>query len=300
MLITRFRQIKNKKGITLVEMLAAVTITAILAIVLSMLIVPVMNTYNVSAVRVELAQAATSRLNDMAKHLRGAEGIYLSTAKRNVSKTWYNGKNNYFNDSSTGKFPKEDNYVFPEIRWENYSNPPGSNTTRDTRACIFDGVITTRARYSFVMDNYYERKESVKGYLYPELVIADYSDMSKRFLDYAGGFGIKLESDDYQTRDIVCPDVESMFFYVRQNPDNGNSPTVLEMHLIVKKGKITYEGTKTIVCENLVIRKDKIYTTDFTHWNGNVLTKQNVTVSTGTDPKKWTKYYTVWFAKERN
>lgn len=40
MLWTRFRQAKNKKGMTLIEMLAAIAITAILAAVLSMMIIP--------------------------------------------------------------------------------------------------------------------------------------------------------------------------------------------------------------------------------------------------------------------
>ena len=43
MLFRRMRFGKNKKGITLVEMIAAVAITAILASVLSMMVVPVLN-----------------------------------------------------------------------------------------------------------------------------------------------------------------------------------------------------------------------------------------------------------------
>ena len=45
MLFSRWKFCKNKKGVTLVEMIAAVAITAILASVLSMMIVPVMNSY---------------------------------------------------------------------------------------------------------------------------------------------------------------------------------------------------------------------------------------------------------------
>ena len=56
---------KSKKGITLVEMLAAVVITAILASVLSMMIVPVINSYRKSEAKTQMQAAVTSRLNDI-------------------------------------------------------------------------------------------------------------------------------------------------------------------------------------------------------------------------------------------
>lgn len=300
MLWTRFRQAKNKKGMTLIEMLAAIAITAILAAVLSMMIIPVMNTYKTNATKVELAQAVTTRLNDIALFLRGATGVYLSDAKRNVSKTWYPGQT--FSNTNTAKMYNEANYFFPEIRWkEKQSN---ESETVKSRRVEFDGLRTvlkggTRC-YAFVMDDYYKRNGGVTGYLYPELIIADWSNMSKRYLDYGSDkkkvnenfSGMSINSDDYQSKEYWCPDNGSMYFLVRTNADDENRANVLEIHLTVKKGDISYEGMKTIVCENLVINKDVIYTTNFQSWSGSNLNKKAATVSTSSST---TKYYTVWF-----
>ena len=114
MLIIRFRQAKNLKGVSLLEMIAAIAITAILAAVLSMMIVPVINTYRTNSVKTELRQAVTSRLNDFAYYLRGASGVYLSDVKRTPSQKWYPGKT--FKKSTDSNAPKEALYVFPEIR----------------------------------------------------------------------------------------------------------------------------------------------------------------------------------------
>ena len=303
MFVTKFRHTKNKKGITLIEMIAAIAITAILASVLSMMIVPVLNTYQANAARVELVQAATSRLNDIAMHLRGARGIYVSESTRDVSKQkeWANGSGNYFSNKNTDKMFKEGNYLFPEIRW--YEKQDSESDTVKSRRVEFDGVRTVASPekriYSFVMDNYHERsnKGAVSGYYYPELVVGDWSNMQRRYLDYAGGFGIKLASDDYQSEEYWCPDNKSMYFLVRRNPDDSNRANVLEIHLTVKKGDVSYEGVKTIVCENLVIKKDIIYTNNFQSWSGDNLVKKAAAVNTGTDSSKWTKYYTVWFTK---
>ena len=309
MLLTKLRQAKSKKGMTLVEMLAAIAITAILATVLSMMIVPVINTYRTNETKVYLAQAVTARLNDMALYLRGAKGVYVGTAKRNVNNVWYNrttsgdNKNNYFSDTNTSKMYTEDTYVFPEIRWATSDG----NEPRKTRKVEFDGLKTvagsSKRCYCFVLDNYYERYKNgngkkITGYLYPELIVADWSNNSKRFLAYGSYFGMKLSSDEYQESpetDIYCPSNSSMFFYVHKNPDNGDRANVLEMHLTLKKGSVTYEGVKTIVCENLVINEDNIYTVNFTSWSGSTLNKKSVTTTSGTDKSKWTKYYTIWF-----
>ena len=293
MLWTRFRQAKNKKAMTLLEMIAAIAITAILAAVLSMMIVPVMNTYKTNATKVELAQAVTSRLNDIALFLRGATGVYLSTAKRDVSKVWYPGET--FSNTNTTKMFTEATYVFPEIRWkEKKSN---ESDTVKTRRVEFDGLRTamtgsTRC-YSIVMDNYYQRNGGVSGYLYPELIVADWSNMSKRYLDYGSAFDMKLGSDDYKSKEYWCPNNQSMYFLVKKNKDDEKRANALEIHLTVKKGDVSYEGTKTIVCENLVINKDVIYTTDFTKWSGDKLKKQAAEITTSSST---TKYYTVWFS----
>ena len=296
MLWMRFRQAKSRKGLTLVEMIAAIAITAILATVLSMMIVPVMNTYKVNSTKVELSQAVTSRLNDIAMFLRGATGVYLSTTKRTTSKVWYNGKDKYFSNTNTKYMFTENMYILPEIRWKEKQD--NESDAVKARRVEFDGLRTVMRNnrcYSFVMDNYYERKNGSAnaGYLYPELVIGDWSNMSRRYLDYAGGFGMKLASDVYQSEDYWCPNNESMYFLVRTNPDNGNKANALEIHLTVQKGDVSYEGVKTIVCENLAIKGDVIYTNNFQNWTGSTLNKKKAEVSTSSST---TKYFTVWFS----
>jgi len=286
---------------TLVEMIAAIAITAILAAVLSMMIVPVMNTYKTQATKVELAQAVTSRLNDIALFLRGATGVYLSDSTRDVTKVWYPGET--FSNSNRSKMYGETTYVFPEIRWKEKQS--SESDTVKKRRVEFDGLRTvlkggTRC-YCFVMDNYYERKNNVTGYLYPELIIADWSNMSKRYLDYGSARknnsslseGVNLNSDDYQNKEYTCPNNNSLYFLVRQNLDDENRTNALEIHLTVSKGDVSYEGTKTIVCENLVINKDVIYTTNFQKWTGSTLNKSAAEATTKSYTKK---YYSVWFS----
>ena len=297
MLFARIKRLKNRKGVTLVEMVVAMAIVAILATVLSMMIVPVMNAYTINETQTRLAEAVDSRLNDMAMYLRGATGVYLSTAVRNTSKKWLfgytNGKPKAFSDTDTTNMPTEGDGFLPELR-----------RSDNNKKTMYDGVRTTQAIYSFVMDNYHERESGVSGYFYPEMVIASYdpdNPTGYRYYGYAGSFNMKLQSDDYQSQDFWCPDNKSMFFYVRQNPDDNNSATVLEMHLAVKQGKVTYEGVKTIVCETLVIKGVPIRTNNFYNWSQNskgewVIDYKTATVSTD---KNRTPYYTVWFSREK-
>lgn len=291
MLLRKFRQAKNKKAVTLLEMLAAIAITAILASVLSMLMVPVMNTYSRNRVKADLEEAVTARLNDMAMYLRGATGVYLSTSVRNTSKKWNfgysNGKPKAFSDSDTTNMPTEGDGLLPEIR-----------RSDNNKKVMYDGVRTTQAKYSFVMDNYHEREDGVSGYLYPEMIIASYNPddyKGYRYYGYAGSFNMKLQSDDYQSKDFWCPNNKSLVFYVRKNADNNNSATVLEIHLTVKQGDVQYEGVKTIVCETLVIKGVPIRTNNFYTWNGSELVYKNAEVSTDKDKHP---YYTVWFSRD--
>ena len=262
MLIEKLRRAKNKKGVTLVEMIAAIAITAILATVLSMMVVPVMNTYSSNRAKVALYDAATSRLNDIAMYLRGATGIYLSSYTMS----------------------------YPDI-----------NTNSD-HSVQFGAVRYFHIRCGIAMDDYYAQHGSpkVKNYLYPEFKVVDYSDVSAPTIDYASEYGMKLQSDDYQTKELLCPSKESLYFYVRQNPDDANRGNALEIHLTVKKGDVEYEVSKTIICENLVINEkeeEKIIHTAKFKWENNKYNREAATVSTGSDSSKWKKYYSVWFSK---
>ncbi|HAE89312.1 MAG TPA: hypothetical protein DCG79_05580 [Clostridiales bacterium] len=256
MLFVRWKKARNKKGITLVEMLAAVVITAILASVLSMMIVPVMNSYSKSETKTLLQTAATSRLNDIAYHLRGATGVYVSSTPKSF---------------------------------------PDTNKTSDQ----YKGVKYFDAKFGFALFNCYQNKSS--SYLYPELKFVKYPTTSSGdpSIEWASSYtpNLKLSSDDYQNVEISCPDAESFYFYVKNNPDGGNHSNVLEVHLKLKKGQVEYEGSKTIVCENLVINGENIKTALFQYVN-NAWKLTDAIVSTGNDPSKWKKYYSVWFSRD--
>ena len=73
---------RNKRGITLVEMVVAIAVTAILATALSTMMVPVINLYSSNSNRVELANAVTAKLNDIAMYMRSATGVYITTTPK--------------------------------------------------------------------------------------------------------------------------------------------------------------------------------------------------------------------------
>ena len=54
---------------------------------------------------------------------------------------------------------------------------------------------------------------------------------------------------------------------------------------------------RTIVCENLVINGENIKTALFQYVN-NAWKLTDAIVSTGNDPSKWKKYYSVWFSRD--
>ena len=60
MLLRKFLTCTNRKGMSLIELIVAIAITAILAVTLSMMIVPVMNTYSVNELRAKLSAAVTA------------------------------------------------------------------------------------------------------------------------------------------------------------------------------------------------------------------------------------------------
>ena len=253
MIFRRWKFAKNRKGITLVEMIAAIAITAILASVLSMMIIPVINTYRKSSTKAELQVAVTARLNDIAHHLRGATNVFVT--------------------SSPGSFP--------DITKGSYQ---------------YEAVRHFQAKFGFAIDNVF----GTTGYRWPELKWADYTTVSSPKIKWASEYtpNLKLDSDVYQKSDISCPTTGSFYFYVRNNPDGGDHSNVLEFHMTVKKGNISYEGVKTIVCENLVIKKMNIRTASFTKDANYKWVLTDADVSTGNDQSKWKKYYSVWFSRD--
>ena len=258
MLITRWKHAKNKKGISLVEMIAAIAITSILAAVLSAMIVPVMNTYRNAETKATLQEAVSARLNDIAYWLRSADGVYLS--------------------SSTQSFPET-----------NYKN-----------LYQFQGVRDFNVKWGFANVNYY----GTTGYKYPELKFLEFSssDTKNHTSKWAWQYtpSMKLDSDIFQNDQFTCPTWEDFFFIVRKNPDGGDHLNVLEVHLHVKKGNVEYEGVKTFVCENLMIADKDIYKATFDKDGNTGKWKEfkKADESTGTNPSKWNKYYSVWFSRD--
>lgn len=131
MIFRRMR--RHKKGLTLVEMVVAIAVTAILAVCLSTMLVPVVNVYGTNKTKVELGDAVTSRLNDFAMQLRGASGVYLTETKRSFFDTktqvQYDGcrkfnvhyaiaMDNYYEANK----PKISGYRYPEMKVLDYSN----------------------------------------------------------------------------------------------------------------------------------------------------------------------------------
>ena len=252
---------RNKKGITLVETVVAIAVTAILAVCLSNMLVPIVNVYAKNRTRVELQEAVVGRLNDIALNLRGADGVYVTTDTRS-----------FFKDVKTD-----------QVLW--------------------DGCRKFDVHYAIAQDNWYEANSpKIKGYRYPEMGILEFGASKEKSKVYgASHWDEKLVSDEYQDYTISCPTTEDFYFYVRNNEND--RAVCLEVHLNVKKGDVTYEGSKYIVCENLLLQKNdsmhgKIFLNNFV-WSDAlqdfVLTA--ATVSTGTNASNWTKYYSVWFSK---
>ena len=77
MIFTRWKKRTNKKGMSLVEMVVAIAVTGILAVCLSMIMSPVMNTYSLNKTRAEVANYSDRILTHMAADLRGARNIML-------------------------------------------------------------------------------------------------------------------------------------------------------------------------------------------------------------------------------
>ncbi len=272
MIFRRWRFGKNKKGVTLGEMIAAIAITAILASVLSMMVVPVMNVYRKTETKAELQEAVTARLNDVALHLRGATMVCVTSSL---------GKDGDWKGS------------FPDIT-------KGS--------AQFNGVKSYDLHFGFAWC-----QSQAPGHKFPELMIADWSNgddnATCQYPDhydptnsankslpaavktlYGIYYDMKLDSDVFLSKEISMPDKESFYFYVKKNPNNDNHSNILEIHLKARKNGIDYEGVKTIVCENLVIRNQNIKTAD--------LTKNPLTNATVTEGKTTKKYYAVWFARD--
>ena len=278
MIFRKWKYAKNKKAITLVEMIAAIAITAILATVLSMMIVPVINNYRNASVKEELQQAVTARLNDIAHHLRGATAVYLTKNKGSTPDTTqnsdqYKGVRTFNVHYSFALVKSGTTYTFPVLKITDWSR--GTSSSK----------VTTKL---------------------PEEYTENSSDSQSIKNQYAIYRDMKLDSDVFVSDKIVCLDStsassdnekDSFFIYVRKNADNGDKGNVLEIHLKVKMGSVVYEGSKTIVCENLVINGDAAKTASF-KWENNAWVLTPAEISSGNNQANWTRYHSIWFSRD--
>ena len=263
-MIIRLRQGKGRKGVTLVEMIVAIAIVAILATVLSLMMVPVTSMYKSNQDTIDLIEATSYILEDIAAQMRSATGVYVSSTAKS----------------------------FPDI-----ANPTKTNTqyylgVRPDESNVYHAV------YGIALCAYSAQDEKdITGYLYPHVKVVDASNITKPKLVTLETFlndKQALPSNIYQTSEIGCKSTEDFYFYVRENPDSldgsGNKlVNVMEFHLKVWKENRSYEVTKTVVCDNLVVYGSEGYGKNIC--TANFFNKPLAKATVGT------KYYSVWYSK---
>ena len=268
MLFARMKKLKNKKAMTLVEMIVAIAVTAILAVCLSMVLSPVVNTYGVNKTRAELSSFADRAMENIALDLRGASEVRVT-------------QNRYSSPGESGYYGY---FACDEFKIGGNAQKGDFYLTRCDWHYIFQKIFLipdVRKNYA----NMTEAEVKKELDLVQELAPSGYGHAAVNLWHYkkfaASCNNIQLNGDG------------GFFVLVRKNPDDGDRGNVLEIHLKVKKAKITYEAIKSVVCENLFINHESIKT-------ANLYENNNATISTVADPNnsKNTKYYSVWFKKE--
>ncbi len=255
---------------TLVEMIVAIAVTAILAVCLSYVMTPVMNTYSLNQKKAELADFATKTMNRIAADLRGAYGVYVTTNK--YSSCSYNG---------SGDVASRKNVEYSYLIYGGYKNDKSLYMTRcdvsNYKRKIFSLPHIAEDFASMSDGDFKKEFDFIK-----ELEPSGYGHAAINFYTH--------KKPSSQTNGISVAGEEGFYVLVRKNPDNGNIGNALEIHLKLKKGKVSYEAVKTLVCENLVIRSEWIKTAD-------LYNNKNAVASSGSSN---TKYYSVWFSRVKD
>ena len=268
MLFARMKKLNNKRAMSLVEMVVAIAVTGILAVCLSMVLSPVSKTYGVNKTRSELASFTDRAMASIALDLRGASEVRVTTNKYSSPGDF--GYYGYFacDEFKVGNTVQKGTFYITRcdwhLTWQKIFLPPD---VRKNYANMTDADM--RKEVEFI------KELAPAGYPHPAINLWHY----KNFGEACNG--IELNGDG------------GFFMLVRKNPDDGDRGNALEIHLKVKKGKVSYEATKSVVCENLVINQESILT-------ANLSENKKATVSTVEDPNnsKNTKYYSVWLKKE--
>ena len=212
-------------------MVVAIAVTGMLAVCLSAMLVPITNLYSGNSLKVELVNAATARLNDIAAELRGATHVYLHTRS-----------------DGGASFPD------PSIEGNKFANMKRNNV-----------------RYGIALSKQHDMDHNgaadSEEYLFPEMKVlekaaldmynapgAKSAEVQAAYLHFPSHRNIKedyWDSDSYLNPSIYCADPKDFYFVIVKN--NTKSPrTSLEIHLKLKSGNVSYEGVKTITCDNLV------------------------------------------------
>ena len=297
MIFTRWKKRMNKKGMSLVEMVVAIAVTGILAVCLSMIMSPVMNTYSLNKTRAELANYSDRILTHMASDFRGARNIMLV------------GK------SDSSPYPS---YSVPALNYGKHGIAPSIDYGYCLSTEYFDGkgdkykLKNTPILSKVTQWNDYYRNERN---IYPANLnyVMDWDsfrgarpEFDREDSGVPGGDGYTI---NYYYKDPLTTETGGIYvdgdssatngnagFYmlVKANPDDGGRGNIIDIHIRLRKGKIKYEASKAVVCETLVL--NKIGTQKATIPGGMngldpaVISTKDTPGSTGCTP-----YYSCWF-----
>ncbi len=286
MLWTRFKAVKNKRAMTLVEMIVAIAVTAILAVCLSMVMSPVIKTYSVNKARAELATYADAVLNHMADDFREARNILIPFESKDTP------AKNSFQPAHYGVPALVDiDYGYALI-----AKYPGSNRLYISKSTIICWSHGNYPRYVYPADiryTYYDLAERIV----PVNSLFSFTHYTSDQTDKPNYF---LKNIDSATGGIYVENNDDFYILVKENPDttdpNGTKRgQIIDIHLRLTKGKVHYPAVKTVVCETLVINNIGVQRASD---NGRVSASDPVKVSTSDDinnTKACFPYYSVWF-----
>lgn len=283
MLFIRWKFRKNKKALSLIEMIVAIAVTAILAVCLSMVMSPVMNTFTVNKARAALANYADSALEHVAADFRSARNIMLVAKSSSSPYPCYSMPS----DQMGGK-PAVVDIRYGYCLHDLYLDADGKS--------IKGNPIFTKVNHA--LESGKNKRTIYPAHLYysnlwsmPDLKEFDSQKVADNMWHYT------LKDPLSATGNIVVDGGEGFYMFVRKNPNDSNRGNIIEIHLKLKKGKITYHAVKSVVCENLVINKMWVQKATVGYNSGGIVGKDDAVASTsdkigssGCNP-----YYAAWF-----
>ncbi len=293
MLWTRFKTVKNKRAMTLVEMIVAIAVTAILAVCLSMVMSPVIKTYGVNKARAEMAVYADAVLNHMANDFRTATNILVTSDKDgNPNACSLPDPEFIFNNYS---------YVYvcyAYCNWHEYENTNEYYVSKATYCIDFSKT------YKYVYPAHYNVTEA-EGWegVYYSAYLQSLNLKFKSMLKDKNGkevdhwYWIQCENAATATGGIQVDGDKGFYILIKNNPDTLDGQQhgqIIDIHLKLKKGKIKHEATKSVVCENMVLNNTGVQKAN----KNGLYVSDPAKVSTSDDIKNTNAcfpYYSIWF-----